>query len=153
MLIAVFRDFDAANQFHYEIRATGFSRSRVKYFRDIRMIHQGERLSFSLKPGNDTFGVHARLNDFQSDSPSHWPLLLGHENDAATPFSDLLQQFVFVDLIAGLFTRSEFNPDLAKRPGWRCFQEVGGTFVGSQQRLNSATQLLVTSTGLFQKSN
>src|SRR5690348_4204206 len=101
MLIAVFGDFEAANQFHYEVRATGLSRPCVEYCGDIRMIHQGGRLSFSLKPGNDAFGVHARLNDFQSDSPSHWPLLLGHENDATTPFSDLLQQLVFVDPIAG----------------------------------------------------
>src|SRR5689334_23380037 len=114
MLIAILGDFDAANQFHYEVRAARFSRSGIKYFGDIRMIHQGERLSFSFKPGNDAFGAHARFDDFQSDSPSHWPLLLSHENDATTSFSDLLQQLVIVDLIARLFAGTDFSPNVAE---------------------------------------
>ena len=70
MLVAVFGDFDAADEFHDKIRPTGFRRPGIEYLGDVGMVHQRQRLPLGLKPGDDTFGVHARLDDFQRDPPA-----------------------------------------------------------------------------------
>src|SRR5690349_11992648 len=94
MLIAVFRDFDATHEFHHEIRVTGFSGAAIEYLRNAGMSHQSECLPFRLEPGDDTFGVHARLDDLHRDTPPDRLLLFGHVDNAAAPFAYLFQQFV-----------------------------------------------------------
>ena len=56
------------------------------------MVHQRERLPLRFKPGDDAFGVHARLDDFQGHPPPNGLLLFGQVNDPATAFADLRQQ-------------------------------------------------------------
>ena len=83
------------NQFHDEIPAYRIpSPPHPNIFARMlgTLVHQSERLSFGLKPGNDTLGVHAWLDDFQGDSSANRLLLFGHEDYAAAAFTDLLQQ-------------------------------------------------------------
>ena len=72
VLIAVFRDFDPADELHHEIRPPRLCRSCVKHLRDVRMIHHRERLAFSLEPSDHALGVHARFDDFQRDTTTNW---------------------------------------------------------------------------------
>ena len=92
VFVAVIGDFDAAHQFHDEIRAAGFRRARVQHLGNVRMVHQGQRLPLRLEPGDDTLGVHAQLDDLERHPAANRFLLLGHINHAAAAFADLLQQ-------------------------------------------------------------
>ena len=67
------------------------------------MIHQGQRLPFRLEAGNDLIGIHPRLDDFQSDDAADGSFLLGHIDNAKSPFADHLQQFVKPDHRSGPF--------------------------------------------------
>ncbi len=71
------------------------------------MIHQRQRLPLRLKSGNDRLGIHAELDDLERDSALNRFELLGHVNDPAAAFADLLEQFVAPDFVAGLF--AEFS--------------------------------------------
>src|SRR3989441_922689 len=151
MLIAVFSDFDTPNQFHDKIRPAGVRRSGIEYFGDVRVVHQRQHLSFSLKTGNDAFGVHARFNNLQGYPTTDRLLLLRHENDAIAAFADLLQQLVPTHPVTRLFPSGGFNPPFAYH-FWRLFQESSGPVIGPEQSLYSATQILVPSTSPVQKS-
>jgi hypothetical protein len=104
ILIAVFRDFDSTDEFHYEIRPARSGRPGVEHFGDVRMIHEGQRLSFRFKTRNDTLGVHARLDDLERHPPAERLFLFRHEDDPAAALADLLEQFVTPDVIAGFLT-------------------------------------------------
>src|SRR6267378_2766037 len=152
MLIAVFSDFDTPNQFHDKIRPAGVRRSGIEYFGDVTVVHQRQRLSFSLKTGNDAFSVHARFNDLQGDPTTDRLFLFGHENNPATTFSNLLQQLVPIHPVARLFPSSNFGPFCAYLPGRRLLQKTSGSVIGPQQSLNLPAQPLVLSTSSVQKS-
>src|SRR2546428_12713147 len=110
MLIAVFGDFDTPNQFHDKIRPAGVRRSGIEYFGDVTVVHQSQRLSFSLKTGNDAFSVHARFNNLQGNPTTDWLFLFGHENDAASAFPYLLQQLIPINAVSRFFANSSFGP-------------------------------------------
>src|ERR1043166_2102779 len=151
MLIAVFGDFDTPNQLHDKIRPAGIRRSGIEYFGDVTVVHQSQRLSFSLKTGNDAFGVHAWFNNLQGYPTTHRLILLRHENDAIAAFADLLQQLVPAHPVTRLFPSSGFNPPFAYH-FWRLFQECSGPVIGPEQCLYSATQILDSSASPVQKS-
>ena len=67
------------------------------------MIHQRQGLPLGIEAGNDTLGIHAQLDDFQGHPAADGVFLLGHVNDAAATFADLLQQFVRPDVRAQAF--------------------------------------------------
>src|SRR5262245_12762999 len=109
VLVAVVGDFDAADEFHDEVGTAGFSRARVENFGDVWMIHHREGLALCFETGDDTPGVHAELDDFESDASADWFLLLSHINNAATTFAELLEKFVAADFVAGLFSNGKCN--------------------------------------------
>ena len=53
VLVAIIRDPNAAHQFHDEVRPAGIGRAGVEDARDIRMVHQRQRLAFGFEAGND----------------------------------------------------------------------------------------------------
>ena len=67
------------------------------------MVHQCQCLALGFKAGDDLFGVHAQLDDFERDAAAHRLLLLGHVNHATAALADLLKEFVVTDLVARLF--------------------------------------------------
>ncbi len=91
VLVAVFSDFYAPDQFHHEVRPAALRRSRIEDVSDIRMVHQRQGLPLGLKAGNDAFRVHARLDHLECNTPVDRLLLFGHVNSPATAFADLLQ--------------------------------------------------------------
>ncbi len=120
VLVAVIGDFDAAHQFHDEIRPAGVRRAGVQHLRDVRMVHQGQRLPLGLESGNDALGVHAQLDDLERDPAANRFLLLGHIDHAAAAFANLLEQFVAADAVAGFLGRNRREADGSGRLGWTC---------------------------------
>src|SRR6478672_4519975 len=90
ILVAVIGDLDAAYQFHYEIRPSAFGGTGVEHVRDIRMIHQGQSLSFGLKAGDDHLRIHSRFDYFYRQLATDRLLLFSHENHPTTAFPNLL---------------------------------------------------------------
>ena len=66
------------------------------------MVHQRQGLALGLEPGNHLLGVHAQLDDLESDPPADRLGLLGHVHDAVAALADLLQQLVTPDPVPGL---------------------------------------------------
>src|SRR5262245_61391080 len=94
IFITVISNSGPTDQFHHEVRPAGLSGPSVKDLGDAGMIHQCQRLPLRLESGNDTPRVHPWPNDFQRDLAMNRLLLFRQVNHAATPFADLLQQFV-----------------------------------------------------------
>ena len=101
VLVAVLGDRLALHQLHHEVRPPAPRRAGVEHARDVRMIHQRQRLALGLEAGDDLPRVHAELDDLERDAPPHRPRLLGHEHGAEAAFADLLEQAVGTDLRPG----------------------------------------------------
>src|SRR5439155_8227227 len=65
ILVAVVGDFDPPHQFHYEEGPARLRRTRIEHLRDIRMIHERERLPLRLEARNHTLRIHAKLDDLE----------------------------------------------------------------------------------------
>src|SRR5260370_24164330 len=132
MLVVVIGDLDAANQFHYEIRPSTFGGTGVEHASDVRMIHQGQSLSFGLKAGDDRLGIHAGFDYFDRHLSANWLLLFGHENHSATAFTDLLQQLVAANPVTGFFAR---RPGSSIDSCGSLFEKLTGLHVSFQKSL------------------
>src|SRR5688572_29777313 len=70
MFVAVIGYFHPSHQLHDKVGSSGFSGTRIEHFRDIWVVHERKRLPFGFKSRDDTPGIHAWLDDFQSDAAS-----------------------------------------------------------------------------------
>jgi hypothetical protein len=107
------------------------------------MIHERQRLPLRLEAGNDLAGVHPGLDDFQRDFAANRMLLLGHENDAESPLTDLLQKLVGAD------ERAQALADGNHALVW--LQEITGSCVGSEELFNRSAQFRIAGTYLLDK--
>ena len=89
-VVAVFGDRHAVDQLHHEVGPAGVGGAGIEDFGDIGMVHQGQGLAFGLEAGDDLFGIHAQLDDFERDTASNRFLLLRHIDHAAAAFADWL---------------------------------------------------------------
>ena len=64
-VVAVFRDLDAAHQFHHEEWPPGAGRAGIEDFGDVGMVHEGQRLALGFEARHDLFGVHPQLDHFK----------------------------------------------------------------------------------------
>ena len=62
--VAILGEWITGNVFHDEIRSSFFSRSRIDYTGDVRVIHAGECLSFRFEACDDAFGIEPQFEDF-----------------------------------------------------------------------------------------
>src|SRR5664280_1478608 len=152
VLVAVFGDLDSAHQFHHKVWPSRFSRACIQNFRNVWMIHQRQRLSFGFKPCDDAFGVHAELDDFERDAAANRLLLLGHINDPATTFANLLEQLVSANLVAGFLGERHVDRggSLEVETCRWCFEEILRLLMRPKQRLHALTQDGVARAGLVQ---
>ena len=118
VLVAVIGDLDPAHQFHDEIRPASIRRARVQDLGNVRMVHHRQRLALGLEPRDDALGVHAQLDDLQRHPTAHRLFLFGHINDAATAFTDLLQDFIMPDLRPRLFLFTPLRQIARRRRGF-----------------------------------
>ena len=116
ILVAELGDLDASNQFHHEVGSSGRRRARIQNFGNVRVVHQRESLPLRREAGDHLFGVHAKLDQLESDPPTDGFLLFGHVNDSAAAFANLLEQLVPAYLIGLGFGR------LIDPQGFRRFQ-------------------------------
>jgi hypothetical protein len=82
-------------------------------------------------------------------------LLFGHVNDPATAFTDLLEQFVAADAVAGFFGGSRIDSDGSTRSGRICcraLEEVSRFFTGSKEFFDPLTQGRVAGAGFIEIS-
>ena len=101
--LAVVRDRHAAHELHCEERAAARGRAAVEHLRDVRVVHERERLALGLEAGNDLLGVHAQLDDLERDLALHRLGLDGLPHRPHAALADLLQQFVAPDHVTGTF--------------------------------------------------
>ena len=100
------------------------------------------------------FGVHAQLDDLERDAAADRFFLLGHVNDAAAAFADLLQQFVAADPVAGLFSYRNFNVNgsFGNRVRRATPEKILNLLMRVEQILHPLTQCNVTSASFVQIS-
>jgi len=98
LVVAIRGDGNAVDQLHREIGASAIGRSRVEGAGNRRMIHHRERLALGLEAGDDLFGIHAKLDDLESDPPLERLTLLGHVDDTHSTFTQDLKDPVRSDL-------------------------------------------------------
>jgi hypothetical protein len=103
------------------------------------MVHQGESLALGLEAGDDCPSVHAELDELEGDAPTHGFLLLREIDNSAAAFTDLLEQFVPANQVAGFF---QLNP-LGKSIDRRIWQKRLGGLVGVEQRFDSLAQFCI----------
>ena len=92
--VAKIRDALAANQFHHEKRTTAAGDARVEHARDVRMIHQSQRLPLGLKARDDRTRVHAELDDLDGHFAPERRRLRGAINDTTAAFADFFENLV-----------------------------------------------------------
>lgn len=151
LLGAVLRDWNASNQFHGEVGPSFGGYAGVKDGGDVGVVHHRERLSFSFKPAQDLFGVHSWLDQFDGDSSAEWCFLFRHPNDTEPTLSDLLQEFVGANDVAGLskrFQGTDSNSvEIDLLSGWR-IEESLGLPVRYEKGLDFSIHLHVITAGL-----
>ncbi len=89
-----------AHQFHHEIRPARVGRAGIEHARDVRMIHQRERLPLRLEARDEVARVESEFDQLERDAPAHGLLLLGHVDDAARALADVFEQLVMTDAVA-----------------------------------------------------
>ena len=61
------------------------------------MLHEGKGLGFGLETGDDLGGIHAELNELESDTATERTSLLGEINDPHATAAEFLEQGVAFD--------------------------------------------------------
>ena len=128
MCIAILCYWNTFNQFHHEIGSTGFRRTGIENFGDIRMVHHGKCLAFCFEARDDLLGIHTGFDNLQCHCTTKGLPLLCHIDRAHSPFANLLQQFVGPDLRAGFLdeclVHGSGSFDLENRR-WRFQKPIG----------------------------
>ena len=89
------------------------------------MVHERQCLALGLEAGDHLAGVHSGLDDLERDPAADGRLLLGHVDDAHSPFADFLQQLVGTDAGSRAFEdRADWGRTVA-----RCDRRIGLTDV------------------------
>jgi len=115
VLIAILSNANALDQLHHKIWASCCCSARIEDFRDVRVVHEGQRLAFRVEARHNLLRIHPQFHDLESHSASDRLQLLGHVNDTESTLADLLQEFVAVDDVAGLFRNRRRDNDSASR--------------------------------------
>src|SRR5262245_45678843 len=97
IFVAILGDGDTTNQLHHEIGPAGFSRTGIKHLRNVRMVHQCQRLPLRLESSDYLLGVHSELDDLERKATLHRLPLLRDVDSTKTAFTQLFQQLVAVD--------------------------------------------------------
>jgi len=113
------------------------------------MIHERQRLPLSLEACNNALRIHAELDDLKRDTPAYRLLLLGHVNDTATTFAQLLKEFVPPNPVAR-FLRQQRR--LANEGGASQKVRVALVIFSFEQGKNLVLQLRIATTHLGKKS-
>lgn len=101
-MFAVGGDGQAMNQLHDEVGATCGGGAGVIDGSNSRVIHECQSLAFDIKSSDDLEGIHADLDDFESDLAADGGGLFGPPDEAKATFTEFLTEGVRADGLAGL---------------------------------------------------
>ena len=104
-LVAIVRDFDAADQFHDKVGPAGVGRAGLEDFGNVGMIHERQRLPLRFESGDNAPRIHTELDDLEGDAAADGVFLLGHVHHATSALANLLKEFVAPDPVALLLDR------------------------------------------------
>ena len=142
-------DWQAMDQLHDKVRSSVFRRSRVEHFGHVGMVHQRQGLPLRLKPRDHIPGIHAGLDDLQSDLARDGCLLLGHINDAEAPLRRSCSRSLYGPIrVPG--HSATLTSTVWSRPRM-AFHEAAGAAADLQQMLHPLPQARITRAGLVQK--
>ena len=148
--VAVSRNRHPAHQFHHKVRPAGLRDAAVENHRDVRVIHQRERLALGFEARHYLACVHAQLDDFEGDAPADRFLLFGHPDITEAALADFLQQFVAADALAGLLAQSNDAAGNIDRFGrnacGRFFKKFAGLRVRLQEGFHALAEVGVAAT-------
>ncbi len=102
VFVAVARDRHAAHQLHHEIRPPARGDAGIEDPRDMRVLHERERLPLGLEARDDRLRVHAQLDHLERDHAAQRLLLLRHPHHAHAAFAEALDELVVSEPVAGL---------------------------------------------------
>src|SRR5215217_2562193 len=126
MFVAILIDWQPFDVLHYEIRQAVLGCAAVEEARDIRMIEAGEYLSLVTEVAKHRIGIHATLDQLNSDP--FFVLFVGtlSQIHAAHPTgADPSQDFVVTDRLADQRISFVTNSHAAtNKIGYRHFDEV-----------------------------
>ncbi len=105
VIVAIFRDGNAGDVLHYEVRNTRDCGTRVENFGDGRMVHQRQRLALGLEAGDDFARVHTRFDQLDGNAAADRNFLFCEPDLAHTAYADPLHEPVIADDGAGSFPR------------------------------------------------
>ena len=88
---------DAEDQFHDEVRPCVFHRARIEHSRDAGMVHDRQRLSLGLEPGDELPCVHSELQNFQGNAAGNGRGLVRGLNGSHSALAEHLQDAVRTD--------------------------------------------------------
>ena len=97
MLVTELRDRDALDILHDEVRAALRCGAAVKDACDAWMIHQGQRLPFSLETRDHGLGVHPQLDDLYRNAPPNRLELVSEIDGSEPTFADQGAERIAVD--------------------------------------------------------
>ena len=141
----------APDQFHDEVGASRLRGAGIEHFGDVRMLHERQRLTLHLEPGDDLPGVHSQLDDLQGHATADRFVLFGDIDDAKAAFADLFEQFVGADAVADLL--AGFQRKAGRRRGTLHAVEVtSGLIHRLQQSLDALYEPGIVGRGALKKS-
>ncbi len=103
--VACDRDGQAVYVLHHEVGTALGGRARVLQSSDIRVLHERQRLSFRFETPQYRRAFQARLQHLQSHFAVHRICLFRKVDDPHAAFTDLANDFVIAECIAGLYAR------------------------------------------------
>ena len=97
LAVAVVGDRHPRDEVHHEVGAPLRGRAGVQDARDVRVVHQRQRLALGLEARHELLGVEAPLDQLERDAAADRPLLLGLVDDAHPALADLAHQAIGPD--------------------------------------------------------
>src|SRR5215471_1079259 len=123
VLVAILGNCDAWHVLHNEIRTSILAGAGIKHPRDIRMIHQCQRLAFAFKPRHNLTRVHTQLDHFERHLALDGLALLGQIDRSHAALTDQPQDSIGSKAIV-------FEAGLSPDGAWR-----GNVAVGADSHL------------------
>jgi hypothetical protein len=101
-IAAVLAEVHAAHQLHHEVGPARGRRAAAEDLRDVRVVHEGERLPLGVEARGHPLRVHPGLHDLERDAAAHRPRLLRLPDLAHPAFAQQPDQLVVAEPPAAL---------------------------------------------------
>ena len=146
ILVTKVRDWNSLDQFHDEVRSATVRCTGIQNTSDIGMIHQRQSLSFAFEASDHFFGIHTWLDDLQRHFAPDRFRLLGHVDNAKSPFANSLQELVGADNGPGIL--GNLRPHVADTANRRAAEKIPRFCMSLQQSLQPFAKCIIAAATL-----